>query len=114
MEHVCALYYCGNSHCFKYHDQLERLKSIESSSDHVISPLQSMEDSLQGVVNYFIMPVFAFANAGVVLAGAEGEVLGSVTFAVALGLVLGKFIGIFSFTCGWAVFAIKSLRNMKI
>nr|WP_320038453.1 Na+/H+ antiporter NhaA [uncultured Bacteroides sp.] len=86
-------------------DQLERLKSIESSSDHVISPLQSMEDSLQGVVNYFIMPIFAFANAGVVLAGAEEEVIGGVTFAVASGLVLGKFVGIFSFT--WLTIKLK-------
>lgn len=79
-------------------EQLGRLKSIESASDHVISPLQSMEDSLQGVVNYFIMPLFAFANAGIVLIGGGPDIIGDVTFAVALGLLFGKFIGIFSFT----------------
>ena len=100
-ENIHSFPVSNNDSIILEQDQLERLKSIESSSDHVISPLQSMEDSLQGAVNYFIMPVFAFANAGVVLAGAEGDVLGSVTFAVALGLVLGKFIGIFSFT--WCV-----------
>lgn len=49
------------------------------------------------------MPLFAFANAGVELSGGEGT-LGSVTLAVASGLILGKLIGLFSFT----FFAIKS------
>jgi NhaA family Na+:H+ antiporter len=104
-ENIQSFPVSNNDSIILEQDQLERLKSIESSSDHVISPLQSMEDSLQGAVNYFIMPVFAFANAGVVLAGAEGEVLGSVTFAVASGLILGKFIGIFSFT--WMTIKLK-------
>jgi len=78
--------------------QLENLKSIEFASDHVISPLQSMEDSLQGVVNYFVMPLFAFANAGIVFSGGGGEIVGRVTFAVCAGLLLGKFLGIFTFT----------------
>lgn len=90
--------------------QLERLKCIESASDHVISPLQSMEDALQGVVNYVIMPVFAFANAGVVLSSTSGnEVFGKVTIAVVLGLLLGKFIGIFLFT--WLTIKLK-VANM--
>jgi NhaA family Na+:H+ antiporter len=86
-------------------DQLESLKSIESSSDHVISPLQSMEDALQAPVNYLIMPLFAFANAGVVFSGGGNEIVGEVTYAVALGLLLGKFIGIFSFT--WLAVKLK-------
>ncbi|WP_321519512.1 Na+/H+ antiporter NhaA [uncultured Bacteroides sp.] len=89
--------------------QLERLKSIESASNHVISPLQSMEDGLQGVVNYFIMPIFAFANAGVVLSGEEGQIVGNVTFAVVAGLLFGKFIGLFSFT--WLTIKLK-IANM--
>jgi len=104
-ENIQSFPVSNNDSIILEQDQLERLKSIESSSDHVISPLQSMEDSLQGAVNYFIMPVFAFANAGVALAGGEGEVLGSVTIAVASGLVLGKFIGIFSFT--WLTIKLK-------
>lgn len=90
-------------------NQLERLKCIESASDHVISPLQSMEDALQGVVNYFIMPLFAFANAGIVLIGGGSEIVGDVTFAVALGLLFGKFIGIFTFT--WFTIKLK-IANM--
>ncbi|MFA6872780.1 MAG: Na+/H+ antiporter NhaA, partial [Bacteroidaceae bacterium] len=85
--------------------QLEQLKSIESSSDHVISPLQTMENDLHRIVNYFIMPIFAFANAGVVLIGGGDEIIGEVTYAVILGLLLGKFTGIFSFT--WLAIKLK-------
>jgi len=86
-------------------DQLKNLKSIESASDHVISPLQSMEDALYPAVNYFIMPLFAFANAGIVLFDGGPNVIGKVTLAVALGLLFGKFIGIFSFT--WLTVKLK-------
>jgi len=48
-------------------------------------------------VNYFILPIFAFANSGIVF-GSHGELFGLVTFAVALGLIIGKPIGLFSFT----------------
>lgn len=80
--------------------QIAKLKRVESASDRVISPLQSLEDNLHSTVNYIILPLFAFANAGVVLAGAEGDVIGSVAFAVGLGLLIGKFVGIFFFTWG--------------
>lgn len=78
--------------------QIDVLKSIESASDRVISPLQFMEDRMHGMVNYLIMPLFAFANAGITLSGGEGPIAGTVTYAIVFGLVLGKFIGIFSFT----------------
>lgn len=77
-------------------EQIATLKRVEQASDFVISPLQSMENNLHGLVNFFILPLFAFANAGVVFSG--GGVVGDVSIAVAVGLLLGKFIGIFSFT----------------
>lgn len=79
-------------------EQIETLKRLETASDNVISPLQSMEDGLHQFVNFVILPIFAFANAGVVLSSNSGEIIGVVTIAVALGLLVGKFIGIFSFT----------------
>ena len=79
-------------------NQIDVLKSIESASDKVISPLQFMEDRMHGMVNYVIMPLFAFANAGITLSGGEGDIAGLVTYAVILGLVLGKFAGIYLFT----------------
>lgn len=84
-------------------EQIARLKQVERASDYVISPLQSLEDNLHGVVNYVILPLFAFANAGVVFSGGSG-VVGAVSIAVATGLLLGKFIGIFLFT----LLAVKS------
>lgn len=78
-------------------EQIATLKQVERASDRVISLSQSMEDNLHGMVNFIILPLFAFANAGVALAGG-GEVLGDVSIAVAVGLLLGKFTGIFSFT----------------
>lgn len=79
-------------------NQIDILKSIESASDRVISPLQFMEDRMHGMVNYLIMPLFAFANAGITLSGAEGAVAGPVTYAIVIGLVLGKSVGIYLFT----------------
>lgn len=58
-------------------EQIAKLKEVESASDRVISPLQSLEDNLHGAVNYLILPLFAFVNAGVVFSGG-GELVGSV------------------------------------
>lgn len=79
-------------------DQIAELKNIEGASNKVISPLQSIEDRLHGVVNYFIMPLFAFVNAGIVFEGSLSDSIGNVTLAVFLGLFVGKLAGIFSFT----------------
>lgn len=82
--------------------QINILKTIESSSDRVISPLQSLEDSLHGVVNYVILPLFAFANAGISLTADHGGIeVGTPTWAVMTGLLVGKFVGIYLFT--WLV-----------
>ena len=77
-------------------EQIAKLKQVERASDFVISPLQSLEDNLHGVVNFLILPLFAFANAGVVLGGSD--VVGNVSIAVTVGLLLGKFAGIYLFT----------------
>lgn len=78
-------------------EQIAKLKQLETASDHVISPLQSLEDNLHGTVNFIILPLFAFVNAGVVFSG-EGELIGNVSIGIALGLLLGKFFGIYIFT----------------
>lgn len=80
-------------------EQMNWLKEVESSSDKVISPLQSLEDALNPVVNYFIVPLFAFANAGIFLLDMEPlSVFEGVSLAIMCGLFFGKFIGIFSFS----------------
>lgn len=89
-------------------DQMNWLKQIESASDKVISPLQELEDSLHPVVNYFIVPLFAFANAGIFLLDIDpATIVEGLSLAIISGLVAGKFIGIFVFSwltvkLGWA------------
>jgi NhaA family Na+:H+ antiporter len=72
----------------------------------VISPLQELEDSLHPIVNYFIIPLFAFANAGIYLMDMEpSSVFEGISAAVILGLLIGKFVGIFSFS--WLTVKLK-------
>jgi len=78
--------------------QINYLTRIESASDKVISPLQGFENSLSNPVTYFIMPLFAFANAGVVFEASSLNLFTGIPFAVMMGLVIGKLVGIFSFT----------------
>lgn len=81
------------------HKQMDWLKRIESASDKVISPLQDLEDSLHPLVNYLILPLFAFANAGIWFDGMVlSDVYAGVSLSIICGLVLGKFLGIFSFS----------------
>ncbi|MBD5371680.1 MAG: Na+/H+ antiporter NhaA [Bacteroides sp.] len=81
------------------HKQMDWLKRIESASDKVISPLQDLEDTLHPLVNYFILPLFAFANAGIWFNGMTlADAYAGVSLSIICGLVLGKFLGIFSFS----------------
>jgi len=61
------------------------------------SMLKSMEDDLHETVAYIVLPVFAFANAGLNLSGIGAEeVFHEVPMGIALGLFLGKQLGIFA------------------
>lgn len=61
------------------------------------SLLKSLEYRLHGTVAYCILPLFALANAGVPLQGISGEaLLSSVPLGIILGLVVGKFVGVFA------------------
>lgn len=80
-------------------DEVHTLKSIESAADKLISPLQDLEDHLHVPINYCVIPVFAFANAGIDLSVMNlSDLFSGVGLAVMLGLVVGKFIGVFSFS----------------
>jgi NhaA family Na+:H+ antiporter len=62
--------------------------------------LEKLEDTLHPLSSFVIVPIFALANAGVVLSGdAIDHALASrVTIGVVVGLVVGKFVGILGAT----------------
>jgi NhaA family Na+:H+ antiporter len=70
--------------------------------------LKNLEHSIAPYVSFLIMPIFAFANAGVKLEGASmALLLDHVTLGVLVGLFIGKQIGVFAFSLlsiklGWA------------
>ena len=72
------------------------LNSKDNSSH---SPLQNLEHSIAPWVNFIILPIFAFANAGVSFSGMKLNLLWDpVTLGIILGLFFGKQIGVMLFT----------------
>ena len=62
------------------------------------SPLRDLEHDLHGTVAFAILPIFAFANSGLnVSAMGVEEILHPVTIGIALGLFVGKQLGVFTF-----------------
>ena len=78
--------------------QQEAIHALELTSEHVQAPLLRLEHSLSGIVQYGIMPLFAFANAGVRVVGTDTGLVMPVTAGVVSGLVLGKPLGILLFS----------------
>ena len=72
------------------------------------SPLHSLEHALSPYVAFGVLPLFAFANAGIVLDGLSiRDVLAPVPLGIVAGLVIGKQAGVFGITwvlvkTGWA------------
>lgn len=78
------------------HEATEVARQIEEVSHRVTPPLQRVEHGISLVVNFVVLPVFAFANAQVFVAGADlAQVVTSpVTLGVFFGLLCGKPVGI--------------------
>jgi NhaA family Na+:H+ antiporter len=68
------------------------------NSEREKSPLHELEHDLHTAVAFFILPVFAFANAGISLGGVSLQYLiHPVSLGIAAGLFIGKQFGIFLF-----------------
>ena len=79
---------------------LDAVHSINVACSRVETPLQRMEHAMEPWVAYLILPLFALANAGVVLGALDlgTAVLHPVTLGIMFGLALGKPVGITLFT----------------
>ncbi len=80
-----------------------------NSTDKSFSPLKELESDLHTAVAFFILPLFAFANAGIKLQNIGMEhFFNPITLGIALGLFLGKQIGIFALC--WLAIKLKIAR----
>jgi NhaA family Na+:H+ antiporter len=71
------------------------LHAIEDVVEKGTAPLQRLEHTLMPVVSFLVLPLFAFANAGVTVTGSLGDVIASpVALGVVAGLVVGKPLGV--------------------
>lgn len=68
---------------------------LRNNKDPEHSPLEELEHDLHNTVAFGILPLFAFANAGISLAGTNmGELMHGVPLGITLGLFIGKQIGV--------------------
>jgi NhaA family Na+:H+ antiporter len=75
------------------------VQSIESNCEKILTPLQRFEHLLHPWVAFFIMPVFALANAGVSIGNNFTNALfDPISLGIILGLFIGKQVGIFGFS----------------
>jgi NhaA family Na+:H+ antiporter len=96
--------------------QQSAIIELEATAEAAQAPLQWIERGLQPWVSFVVIPLFAFANAGVELNGHLAQAFASpVTLGVLLGLLVGKPVGITLFAwvatrlrlaalptgCGW-------------
>jgi NhaA family Na+:H+ antiporter len=82
------------------------VRSLENLCEDVQAPLLRMEDKLQGIVAFVIVPLFALANAGLPVTSEHAALSGSrISLGVILGLLFGKPIGITLFA--WAAVRLR-------
>lgn len=77
-------------------EQLENINDLQDWTAKFRSPLQNLERSLHGWVAYFIIPIFALANAGVMI-DSSVELDTALVLNIILALIIGKSVGVTSF-----------------
>jgi NhaA family Na+:H+ antiporter len=92
-------------------EQRNALKDIENAVNKLDTLLQRLEDRLHPFSALFIVPLFAFANAGVSFAqGTAGTIITSpITLGIIVGLLLGKQLGIMVFSFAAVKFGLAAL-----
>ena len=90
---------CATPHEMLAEEQEEVIAKIIRDSKRAGTPLQRVHRQLEPLVNYFILPLFALANAGIRIEGDFWEMLfHPVSLGVIFGLVIGKVTGITLFS----------------
>jgi NhaA family Na+:H+ antiporter len=84
--------------------QLAAIDKIQESIDEVHPPLQRLEYRITPVITFLVLPVFAFANAGVKVVGSLSSP-GTLALHLVIALVIGKVVGITLFS--WLAIKLK-------
>jgi Na+:H+ antiporter, NhaA family len=76
-------------------DQEHAIIAMAETIEHAQAPLQRIEHDLHGPVTFFVLPVFALANAGVTLGGDfTHDLMSPLALGIVIGLFFGKQVGI--------------------
>ncbi|MDN5869419.1 MAG: Na+/H+ antiporter NhaA [Nitrococcus sp.] len=70
------------------------VRGLESMVERLLSPAQRLERNLQPWSSYLVLPLFALANAGIVLTADTLQLLQPLSLGILAGLVIGKPLGI--------------------
>jgi Na+:H+ antiporter, NhaA family len=89
-------------------EQINEIDNLEDWSTKYQSPLQHLEHNLHDWVAYFIIPIFALANAGVMISSSVPLDF-ALVINIIISLIIGKSIGISSI-----VFLAKKIRLVEI
>jgi len=80
-------------------EQLDAIEGLHHAAGEMVPPGLALEHWLHPVQVWFILPLFALANAGVALGGGTGAALANpISLGIVAGLVLGKPVGIMLFS----------------
>ncbi len=80
-------------------EQLHVLEQVKKTAIAATPPLQRLEHTMHPLVTFIIIPIFALANAGISLAIDTDHLFSTnVAIGVALGLLIGKVVGVVGFT----------------
>jgi NhaA family Na+:H+ antiporter len=91
-------------------EQHEIIEDIKEEQEKIETPLQKLEYNLNPFVSFFILPLFALANAGIEIQPESWRgLLEPVSIGIVAGLIVGKCIGILSFSALFVKLGISEL-----